>query len=59
MNKQKTRDHQRSVLNKNGWKAVPALKKNGSFKWVWIKAGRSKAYSRKDAYKIAKNELGN
>lgn len=58
MTNQKIRDHQRRILNNAGWKAVPALKPNGSFKWVWIRAGRKKAYSRVDAYRIAKNELG-
>ena len=45
------RERERRILNSNGWKAVPALKKNGSFVWRWIKAGRKRAYTREEALK--------
>ena len=46
------RDLERRVLHKAGWLAVPAVKPNGSFKWVWITPGRKKAYSRQQALAI-------
>lgn len=45
------RERERRMLNANGWKAVPALKPNGSFVWKWIKAGRKLAYTREEALK--------
>lgn len=46
------RESERRLLNANGWKAVPALKSNGSFVWRWIVAGRKKAYTRQQAVAI-------
>jgi hypothetical protein len=58
MDKNKSyRDYQRRVLQKAGWEAGNGLKKNGSFKWIWIFPGRKKAYSREEAFKIAQKQL--
>lgn len=48
------RERERRLLNSNGWKAVPALKTNGAFKWKWIRAGRKKAYSRSEAVRLTR-----
>lgn len=53
MNRER-RERERRLLNSNGWKAVPALKSNGSFVWRWIIAGRKKAYTRQQAVAIVK-----
>lgn len=43
------REIERRILQRNGWMAVIALKKNGAKTWRWIKAGRRKAYTRQEA----------
>ena len=48
------RDAESRELQRVGWKAVPALKPNGSHKWKWIIAGRKKAYSRQDAVRLTR-----
>lgn len=48
------RDRERRILHAAGWIAVPALKKNGAFTWRWIIAGRKRAYTRQEAFKIVK-----
>jgi hypothetical protein len=48
------REEERRLLNKAGWLAVPALKKNGAFVWRWIIAGRKKAYSRAQAVALVR-----
>ena len=50
--KRERRERERRLLNAYGWKAVPALKSNGSFVWRWIVAGRKKAYTREQAVAI-------
>lgn len=52
-----TREQERRLLNAYGWKAVPALKSNGSFVWRWIIAGRKKAYTRKQAVAIVNRKF--
>lgn len=48
------RDRQRRVLQSKGWEAAKGLKRNGAFKWIWIHPQRKKAYSRIEAFNIAK-----
>ena len=48
MNSRK-RDMQRRFLQRAGWRAVEGAKRNGTFKWVWIKPGRKRALSRDEA----------
>lgn len=48
------RDAERRVLHRAGWVAVPALKRNGAFKWRWIHPTRKKAYSRDQAMAIVR-----
>jgi len=55
--KQRQRDYQRNVLQANGWTAGNGLKKNGSFKWIWIHPNRTKAYSREEAFAIVQRQL--
>lgn len=51
------REEQRRTLHAAGWKAVPALKDNGSHQWKWIHRDRKRAYSREAAFKMAKRDL--
>jgi hypothetical protein len=46
------REFERRLLKRAGWKAVPALKRNGSFVWRWIHRTRKKAYDRQEAVAI-------
>ena len=46
------REGQRRFLQQSGWRAVEGAKKNGAFKWVWIKPGRRRALSREEAVAI-------
>lgn len=46
------REEERRILQRAGWKAVPALKRNGAFVWRWIHRTRRKAYSRNEAITI-------
>ena len=55
--KQRERDYQRTVLQANGWTSGNGLKKNGSFKWIWIHPSRTKAYSRQEAFDIVQKQL--
>ena len=48
------REYERRLLKKAGWKAVPALKRNGSFVWRWIHRTRKKAYDRQEAVAIVR-----
>lgn len=45
------RERERRILQRNGWMAVIALKKNGAKTWKWIQAGRRRAYTREEALK--------
>jgi hypothetical protein len=49
------REMERRILHKSGWKAVPALKRNGAFVWRWIHRTRKKAYTREQAVSIVSN----
>lgn len=51
------RELQRRVLHRAGWRAVTALKDNGSEQWKWIHKDRKRAYSREEAFKMAANDL--
>jgi len=51
INKQ-NREKQRRLLQRVGWQAVWALKKNGSWTWRWIHPTRKKAYTRIEAVKL-------
>lgn len=46
------RDRERRFLNRNGWLAVIALKKNSSKVWKWIHPKYKRAFNRKEAIKI-------
>jgi len=48
------RDKERRILQGAGWKAVWALKDNGSWYWKWIRKDRKKAYSRQQALEIVR-----
>ena len=50
------RERERRLLKGAGWLAVPAVKRNGSFKWVWITPGRKKAYSRTEAVALVRKK---
>ena len=52
-----SREFQRRVLQRDGWVAVPALKDNGAFQWKWIHQTRKRAYSRQDAFAMARRSL--
>jgi len=49
----RNREEERRILRRNRWKAVPALKDNGSFQWKWIHPARKRAYSREKAVELA------
>ena len=56
-NNKRHRDHQRRILQRAGWVAVPALKDTGAFQWKWIHQKRKKAYSRERAFVMAARDL--
>lgn len=53
-NNKQRREQQRRFLQRNGWKAVTALKPNGAFKNAWIHPKRRGSYDREEAVRLTK-----